>query len=185
MLRQSGFTLIESLTAGLISTIVAGALLTMLTVTNREIKAGTTHLLVGQMQSVVSDQFHISAHRACGVRTAGEPLDGSYFTDAARYDIPVGDTNEIIFCDKNGSRLTSYRINRAFNYLEEWDVGSHAYIPFKVGEDTVLINGANSAFRLLSPRRRRLTVNLAIRNSDESFTFPTLIDTILCRNTSL
>ncbi len=183
---QNGFTLIEVLTASLISTIVAGALLSVLSMTNNHIKDGAAHLRTGQMQTVVSDQLHTNAHAACGVKSTGESLIDPFTTPT--YDLGVASAKEIVFCTKAGLPIARYKINSVANYLEEWrtdplGAGPVGYYPFQVGNDTAFLNGALSEFNL-QPGRRGFTATLLFQSRDRSYTFPHIVETILCRNTS-
>jgi type II secretory pathway pseudopilin PulG len=181
---QSGFTLIEALAAGLISTIVAGALLTVLSMTNAQIRDGAIRLKTGQMHTVVSDQLRTSAYNAYGVKAAGEDL-----TDPLTLPVYAGgvaNTQTIIFCNKAGIPFARYNINTVSNYLEEWLeaiplVRPAGYYPFKVGVDTAFLNGAASSFTL-DPGRIGFSLNLLFTSPYSTYTFPNIIEAIRCRN---
>ena len=66
MQRQSGFTLIEVLTTGALATFVGLALLSILQMTNGQIKDGSTILRMARLQTVATEQIHRSARQAAG-----------------------------------------------------------------------------------------------------------------------
>lgn len=181
MSSESGFTLIETLAAGLISTIVAGAMLSVLTMTTRQLKESSTSLNLGQIQGVVTDQLRSDARKAFGARGDFETPNGAFTipnTDAAR-----SNQTEIIFCDKGGTSFSRYRIRSSDSILEEWVDG--AYTPFLVGNQAVHLDvgATKSRFGILA-NRFGVTFKLTCRvQTDKGFAFfPALEDTVLGRD---
>jgi type II secretory pathway pseudopilin PulG len=185
MKLQRGFTLIETMAVGLLSTIVAGALLTVLYLTNSEIKQGIVHLELVNLQSVVSEQIRKSARTANGVLLTDEAKNEPVF----RLDLNTySGAKEIRFCNSNGNVFAKYQIHSGDpSYLEEWHTGLAKYQPFLVSDDTVYVDGDASVFTIL-PGRRGVKFTIAHRREEkimdniESFSLPPIEETVLCRN---
>jgi prepilin-type N-terminal cleavage/methylation domain-containing protein len=182
---RNGFTLVEVLAASALSTIVAGALLTFLHMTNGQIKEGSSHLRLVQLQDVVSEQLRISAHKACRVTAESDDPITSFDPIVFTQGIPPAlHKNEIRFYDKGVQLIAKYHVNSIDGYLEEWDPIGARYLPFRVGDDTVFVNAARSEFNLYSGRAG-LSFTIAYQSKDGSDTIPVIAEGILCRNTGL
>lgn len=177
MIRQQGFTLIEALAAGLISTIVAGALLTVLYMSTAQIKEGSAYISLLSMQSIVSEQIRSSVRSAKIIKRVGElgtstpTLVASAFTGL----------KEIWLLSKDGDTLAAYQVRPGEPYLYEWKAG--AYQVFKVGNLTVDIDYGQTEFGILA---NRLGMTFQIGHiktvGASSYAFPASQDTILMRN---
>ncbi len=176
----------EALSAGLISTIVAGALLTVLQMTNAQIRDGSGNMRVARLQTVVSDQIRMSTRLAAGVKTALEDTTTT-LEHMALVTSTSGPLQEVRLTQVGGDPFARYRLRdlspRA--YLEEWKVGDYGpdYYPFTVGSDTVFVDYATSYFRIL-PNRRGITFKIQHTSFEDgkSYTFPSTEETGLCRN---
>ncbi len=182
MLSQKGFTLVEIMAAGVVSTIVAGALLSVLSITNSLIKESASNQRLGQIQTAVSEQLRNDARIAFGPK-ASEVEDRSAPFDVNPDDDPIASNLQgIYFCDRDGDCFSGYRINKQNLTLEEWHREIGGYNPFKVGEDTVHVDTANSRFAVLAGRKG-VTFQIACRiHTDKDYTFPSIEETVLCRN---
>jgi type II secretory pathway pseudopilin PulG len=179
MSRQSGFTLVEALTASVISTVVAGAILTVLFMTTNQVRDGSALSRLTQQQTVVSEQIRTSARKAWFVKKTtaeGMPILSTEPADAGRH--------EVAFADSNGTVFAAYFLDPAKTYLQEWIGG--AYVPFKVGEDTVFVDYPTSSFGILS-QRKGVTFQLGYNRTfgGKNYTFPLLTETVYCRNYTL
>src|SRR3954471_22518948 len=93
MNSQAGFTLIEALITGVLSTIVAGGILSALYMTNTQIQDGSAALRLSQLQSVVSDQIHRSARLSAGAKDSTET--GTLTLNA----LAKAGLDQILFCN--------------------------------------------------------------------------------------
>jgi type II secretory pathway pseudopilin PulG len=185
MNSQSGFTLIEALATGLISTIVAGAILSLLHMSNAQINDGTINLRLARLQGVASDQIRSSTRIAAGVKTAAEDTitDFDHMPVMTAVSSPL---KEVRLCQQNGLPFARYRIvdGTPQDYLEEWkETPVKGYHPFMVGGDTVFVDYANSFFRIL-PDRRGITFAVQHTRAEDgkSYTFPRIEEVALIRN---
>jgi type II secretory pathway pseudopilin PulG len=175
---QQGFTLIEALAGGILSTIVAGAILSALNMTTRQIKESSSNLSLGQIQTVVSEQIRSDARKSFGAKGPGENPTAQF--DTPEDDPALTNQNGIVFCDSNGQPFARYQINTSTGNLEEWIDGS--YVPFKVGSQTAQLDAANSSFGVLA-KRQGITFKLVCRVlTDKYYTFPAIQETVLGRD---
>lgn len=181
MKSRRGFTLIETLAAGVISTIVGGAMLSILSITNAQIKESIAHQRIGQMQTLVSEQIRNDARKAFGPKVPSEVPDSPF--DANPEDDP-GETTLLhatFFCHRNGVSFSAYRIDGGI--LQHSSTPSlGAWQNIVVGGQPVKVTPA-SGFTVLSGRmgitfKIACTVNLG----GQDYTFPLIEETILCRN---
>lgn len=186
MKSNSGFTLIEVLVTSLLSTVVAGALLSFLYLTNNQITEGTTSLKFVQMRSVVSEQIRQVADSAHGVLTDQDPADGviTTFKDFVLFpqvDSTIINAKELRLCRSNGTAYAVYKINASNNYLEEWYKTDGTLRVFQIGSDTVFIDASKSFFKVYRGRKR-FEFTLVYRTQDGSVSSPTNTEKILTRN---
>jgi type II secretory pathway pseudopilin PulG len=181
---QSGFTLIEVLAAGLISTIVAGALLSVLYMSTGQIRDGASSLRLSQSQAVVSEQIRTSARKAFGAWSGSCPDPGPSDLDAAEALVAgyagSGQLKQVVFCDPLGAILSGYSLETD-GRMYEWVGGS--FRPFRIGADEVMVDYAASNFIILA-RRRGIIFNIIYRRDagGESYFFPLIQETVLSRN---
>jgi hypothetical protein len=182
MMNQSGFTLVEALTTGVLSTIVAGALVSALSMTNSQIREGISETRLGRAQMVVSEQIQQRTRESWGILLNGESINEE--THYNELPTPPASTNEVILGDKDGNPIAKYRVN-AEGYLEE---GVHpdgsaewSYIPFRIGEDTVHIDPATSAFKVADLRK---SMKFALAYMQDGKTSAPIEESAQCRNRS-
>jgi prepilin-type N-terminal cleavage/methylation domain-containing protein len=176
MKTQSGFTLVEVLVTGVLSSIVAGALVSMLSMVNLQMNAGIAENRLGRIQTVVSEQIRASARKSWGILQSGDIIDDTHhFPDLAA----ISSTSEIILSDKNGNPMVKYHIDNS-GMLWEWHDGDPGdYYPFAIGKDTVHVDAAHSDFTL-AQGRKNMTFKLAY--TLEGKTLPIIQEAIQCRN---
>lgn len=170
---QKGFTLVETLSAGIVSTILAGALLTIFSMTNIQIKESAANLTLGQIQSIVSEQIRRDARLAFGIK-----IDTLTPFQTDRLNEPAfTNQSKVFFCDQDGRPFSGYQIN--YGYLEELkdNVG---FVKFQFGNQTVPVDAVR--FDVLS-RREGISFQIAYRlQLDKVYTLPVLQETVRSRN---
>jgi prepilin-type N-terminal cleavage/methylation domain-containing protein len=181
MRSQSGFTLIEVIAASAISSFVGIALLSVLYMANGQIKEGSATVKLTHLQIVASEQIHQSARKAAGVRLQSE--SPSVIAGAAGYP-GANSVKHVLFCDPAGAILSGYFLNAGT--LLEWDLATSGWVPFRIAGTLVEVDDATSFFDLL-PNRHGITARIAYRLSAGAtpYAFPTLAETVRCRNTSI
>ena len=184
MKSQSGFTLVEVVVASVLSTVIAAAVMSSLYMTNTQISEGSASQRLTQTQIVVSEQIKQKARIAYGVKRA--VVDGPGPLSAAALSNPlITGLGEVFFCNPAGDTLAGYRI--ALGVLYEWKGGTgDGFFPFLIGSDSVSVNMANSEFRIL-PRRRGVIIKLNYQRTESgtTYSFPTIQETVICRNNNL
>jgi hypothetical protein len=193
MNSQSGFTLIEALTAGTIASFIGCSILTVLYFNNGQIKEASEGIHLVRLQLVASEQIRSSARKAFGVKNGTEP--GGPFIGAETY-LASPTVREIRFCDSLGTIYAAYRIHDDSTFLYEM-VGPPVASPvgpppvlqwqhFHVGNDTLEINSGNSDFQILA-RRQAVTCYIRYRRAKggKMYTFPKNPETFRCRNSTL
>jgi type II secretory pathway pseudopilin PulG len=180
MRRQSGFTLIEALTTGAISSIVGLALLSVLYMTNGQIKEGTATLRLARLQNVATEQIHRSARQAMAVWQQGTTPTANF---AFNQNLSP-EMSGVIFCDPTGDTLAGYSVSG--DLLKELDTASGTWIPFEVAGDTVTVDEDSSYFKILNNRHGMVSrIRYTLVDGDSLYAFPPIADTIRCRNTIL
>jgi type II secretory pathway pseudopilin PulG len=183
MREQNGFTLIEALTTSALAGIVGFALLTVLYMTNGQIKDGTSTLRLGRLQTVATEQIHRSVRQAGGVwqLDVTPTLIDTNFTYPGSPTLPriLG----VLLCAPSGDTLAGYSV--IGDSLRELDTLSGTWKPFKVAGEAVTVDEDNSYFGILKNRRGVVSrIQYTLDDGDSVYTFPPLADTIRCRNTT-
>ncbi|MEO6096782.1 MAG: type II secretion system protein [Fibrobacteria bacterium] len=181
MKPQSGFTLIEVIAASAISGFVGIALLSVLYMANRQIKDGSATVRLTHLQMVASEQIHQSARKAAGVRLESEAP--GVIAGALGYP-GANSVKHVLFCDPAGAILSGYFLNGG--NLLEWNPAVPGWEPFRIAGILVEVDDVNSFFDIL-PNRHGISARIAYRLVDgaSSYAFPTLTETVRCRNTSI
>jgi type II secretory pathway pseudopilin PulG len=184
MKAQSGFTLIEVLVTGVLSTIVAGTLVTVLGMVNLQLNAGIAENRLGRIQTVVSEQIRSSMRKSWGVLQTGDVIDNANHFNNLK---AVASTQEIIMSDKDGNPISKYQIDNG-GKLWEWHDGDPGdYYPFKIGEDIVYVDPdpVKSNFSLAQGRKSMtFTLEYVLLQGKTLLTLPNIPETIQCRNLS-
>jgi type II secretory pathway pseudopilin PulG len=184
MSSQSGFTLIEVLASGIISTVIAGAILSIVYLTNNQIQDGTANLRLEERQRVASEQIQRSARFARGGMMASENLVTVKAQDAGGSP-PSGNLQEIIFFDDNWCLVAGYKVGS--NYLmEAFPASCTALADYKaltIGDDTVYLDPAQSYFRYFNNRKSIISnLKLTLQTAAGTYSRPNDSEFVLCRN---
>jgi hypothetical protein len=188
MKGEAGFTLIEALSAGIISLVVAGAIFSIVYLTNDQIREGTTELRLQERQYVVSEQIRRFTRSAAGARRSDEDSATVYDQDNAFPPIVLpltGRLPEVRFFGRDYLLDGGYKLGR--NYLMEGTpiAGGHAlsYKAFTIGMDTVYLDSASSYFRIL-PNRQGIIADLKLiaLSGGTPVELPHDSELVLCRN---
>lgn len=185
MRSESGYSLVEVLTAGAISVVVGTAIISVLQMSNTQILDGSANFRLVQLQNIASTQIRMETRRAFGVKRDIALDPGGAFVSPAAFPGATG-LSEVRLCNPDGSMRAGYRILPNNDSLYEWRAG--AWIPFRVGSFALRINPDpdSSNFSIL-PRRRGIVFNLRYRfvQGGKTYPFPPISETVLCRNTDL
>lgn len=178
MKTQSGFTLIEALVTGVLSTIVAGTLVTVLGMVNLQLNTGIAENRLGRIQTVVSEQIRASVRKSWGILQSGDVIDASHHYPDLHV---IASTREIILTYKDGNPMAKYLIGND-GKLWEWHDGDPGdYYPFMIGTDIVYVDPAQSDFSI-ADGRKSMTFKLAYVL--QSKILPNIPEAIQCRNLS-
>lgn len=185
MKSESGFTLVEALATGVLSTIVAGTLVSVLDMVNTQIKEGEMESRLGLWQSVVSEQIRSSVRQSWGILQQGDPTGFDLHYDklpAVDHMLSPEDLMpEILICDKDGIPMAKYHVNSE-GILEEWQSGDEgSYHPFTIGDQIVHVDPDQSNFSV-AKGRKYLSFKLAYVLEGEKLL--AIQEAIQCRNLS-
>lgn len=162
MKGQAGFTLVEALTAGVISTVLAGALLSILYMCNDQIEESLERQDAVALYTAVADHFRAVASRAAKVRSTDEAGGG--------FDLPVpahpGDVHyeDVVFFDAADAAIGGFRIqdNGVTNELMEWSPGV-GWVPYTVAGTPIEMDEFQAPGFSISPGRRSATFKFNLR----------------------
>lgn len=180
MIGQKGFTLVEALTGGIISTVLAGTMISMIHMVGSNLKESAANTRLERLQTVASEQIRSATRQAFGAKLSGtEPgtiqsLSSSAGGDAAAHT----NLTEVWLITDEGIQHWAYQISG--DYLMERRGG--AWVKMTVGEDTVKLDGANSRFAVF-PYRKGIVADLRYKivENGSTYAYPPLPDSILCR----
>ena len=191
MRSQSGFTLVEVLVTGIISTIVGSAILTVLQMSNSQILDGTINLKLIQLQIVASDQIRSEVRKSFGVKSGSPSPDPvgilGAFPVSPDGTGPSAIVKEAILCNPDGTPRLAYRIFPDSLYLYEGTVaagGVISYSRFQVGGDFVEIDPGSSSFQV-EGSHHGLIFDIQFRKSvpgKPTRNFRKILETVRCRN---
>jgi len=189
MRTKAGFTLVEILAGGVISTVLAGAMLSLFYLVTGNIKDSAANSRLLRTQTVAEDQLRRAARKAYGVKLSQAEVSkghgglGDIATIAA--DDPVAYTalTEIWLYQADPDGLIgAYKVSAGSSQdtLKEWVNG--AFTPMRIGSDTVLLTRAGSSFSVF-PNRRGIAFDMRyrIQENGNSYAAPVLVDSVLCR----
>jgi type II secretory pathway pseudopilin PulG len=187
MTAQSGFTLIEALATGIISTVLAGAILSLMHLTNDQVKDGAAQIRMEERQRIASEQIRKSAHEAYGAMIASEDSSTVYREDSIfskRYAPLTANLPEIRFFDNNYWLSSGYKLGP--NYLMEGTSAGRynlTYKAFTIGDDTVFLDSSRSYFRILQGRQGIIAnLRLIHKPGVPTDSLPNDSDVVLCLN---
>ncbi len=168
---QQGFTLIEVLITGVISSIVAGAIITVLYMTNDQIKEGIATEKLIQISTAATEQIRRSARMAAIVTCSTAVLN-----------------RDLNFFDSDGNQISGYKINSG-GVLQEWVVGV-GWKTMVIGSDSAIVVGSDSVTLVSSdsalvvlPDGHGIKMKLRYIHSESGINvdFPPIEDQALCR----
>lgn len=174
---QAGFTLVEVLTGGVISTVLAGTILSMVHMVSGNLRESAANTRLERLQAVANEQIRTATRQAYGAKLfqaeAGNIQDIAATDNAAHANL-----SEIWLIADDGILHWAYQISG--DYLMERRNG--AWIKMTVGPDTVMLDGANSRFGVF-PNRRGIVADLRYRINENgtTYSYPPLLDSLLCR----
>lgn len=172
MKRQAGFTLIEAMVAGVISTILAGSILSVLYMCNDRIKESMAMAKLTMMYDVVSEAFHRAAREAStiGGNTETPPL--------STLSAPFTGLGRITFYDSSGAATGGFAI-LGDGYLREWKSGS--FQTFKIGVDSIYVPDFH--FSILTDRNAaRFRLTFSMTSGGKTYVLTNPRETAQCRN---
>lgn len=176
MRGQSGFTLIEAMVTGILSTMVAGVALALLRMSATQVREGSATLSLAASYSAVSEEIHRIGRIAHMVKTAGDPegLPPDSLT------LGLLDRTEAVFCNRLGDSLGGFRITSG--KLQELAGPLHGrfWKDMVVGPDTVYLDSSASRFDVKA-NRAGLDFRLRLVNADGD-SLPSVKETVLCRS---
>ena len=177
---ETGFTLIEGIVASLISVILVGVLLTILTMNNSGVKNGAINTQVQAQYEIAIEQIAAAARKATAILAGGEtwpPTAGMAATTTSKIEMYYQDAVG------NVTRIRGFKVDGGV--LKECSSGfSDAdYIPFKVGSWPALSVLDASPFTLTS-NRKSVTVSMRVCGvfSGDSAIAPARGEVFTCRN---
>lgn len=177
MRTETGFTLIEVLAGGVISTVLAGAMLSLFYMVTGNVKESAANSRLLRIQTVAEDQIRRDARKAFGAKLSS--------SEPGLIDVVANDGNaysglkEIWLIEATPDALVgAYWIHG--DTLKEWKNGG--FVPMIIGPDTVHLDGANSSFSVF-PNRQGVGLDLRYKVNEKGilYTAPPFIDSILCR----
>jgi type II secretory pathway pseudopilin PulG len=158
MTGQNGFTLIEALTTGVLCTVLAGAILSLMNLTNGQVKAGAVQIRLSERQGVAREQIRKMVHEAHGAMMVSEDStlvadqDKAFIVNPLTTALP-----EIKLFDDNNWIIGGYKLGPTYLMEGTPDIDIHhqllSYKAFTIGNDTVYLDSARSYFRILRGRK--------------------------------
>jgi type II secretory pathway pseudopilin PulG len=185
MKARTGFTLIEVLIAGVISSVMGIAVLSTFYMTTAQIKEGTSYQKMSLIQTTVTAELERLGRSGYTVQTENE---SGVFEDALTGGLhdsfeKIG-KKHVYFCDHDGNPYAGYRISG--DVLLEWKgndaSGWPIMEPLVIGGIAVHVNPANSGFDVL---KERVGIRYALQFKDVAapeISFPLSRGSVQCRN---
>jgi type II secretory pathway pseudopilin PulG len=173
LLSSKGMTLVETLVAGIIGTVLAGSIVIIYIMFNNQLKENNANLVLQMQYENLSEQIAFNARRAHKI------LNGS----SAYYDTCdiYGDSvSNVRFYNTAGRQFAGVGI---FNdTVKEIDSATNQWIPFKTGNGTIKARSARSFFLNGCKNSISLNLNLTFRGNDSTYFLTVRKDEFLCRN---
>jgi type II secretory pathway pseudopilin PulG len=180
MKTEAGFTLIEILAGGIISTVLAGAMLALFYMVTANIKESEANSRLLRIQTVAQDQLRRTVRSAYGAKLTGEA--GSIVDIAGGDPITYTDRKEIWLYETNPEGLIgAYKISPGPSVDTLKELSNGDFIPMRIGSDTVILDGGSSSFSLF-PNRRGVGFDMRylIRENGNTYSATQLTDSVLC-----
>jgi len=175
---EKGFTLVEGVVASVVSTLVAGIMLTIMSMNNDGVKNGAVNANVQAQYETAIQEIAAAARNASGIVTGTEtwPLTATATsTTTARIEMWYQNA------DGTTKRIRGFWVDNGV--LKEWDTIGQIYKVFAVGcWPTVTVLDAYPFS--LSANRKTVTVSMRVRGifSGDTAIAPARGEVFLCRN---
>lgn len=186
MKAQSGFTLVEALVSGLLSTLVAGATYSLLHMSSTQMKDGVGKMRLTQISTAVSDEIRYMARLATLVKAHSDPMTKDDVTYPMDTTTAPDFHHSVVFCNRGGDTLGGYRFLWTGHLQELVDPtpivpgGDWDWINMGFAEDTVYVDSLRSDFSILQ-HRRGIHFKLYFKNQAGD-SLQAVNETVLCRN---
>lgn len=175
MAGQQGFTLVETIVAGVLAVVMSGILLSYFYFNSDEIRRGAAFLSMQRNYDVAAQTIGAKARKAAAVLEISESFASrkTYAASSSVSTIMMVDADEVV----------TARFQIASGRLNEWDTPSSAWKAFRVGQDTVKVDAANSKFSL-DGGRLGMDMKLILTKvvSGKTYTLTSRGDSFRCRN---
>lgn len=137
---QRGFTLVEVLAAGIISSLLAAVLLTILYLASAHVKQLIPRQRVMTAYNVVSEQIHRMTRQACFVRAFGE----AHAIPLPALGASVSFQDGLVFYDRSYNIIGGYYFSASGgHHLREWNTATNAWQAFKIAGDSLPVTPGN------------------------------------------
>jgi type II secretory pathway pseudopilin PulG len=171
--KTSGFSLVETIVSGAVTTVLAGVMFIILQMNNQGISNGAVNTRIQVQYQTVIDQIALDSRRATAI------LDGnseSWNAFNGGTFAPLR-TNWIELYDNTGARIKGYKIEGTV--LQEW-INGRGYVPFLVGDVPVQVLGCFA----LAKDRKQDSVMLRVFSSFMNINDTTAarIESVISRN---
>ena len=175
--NQKGTTLVESVVTFMVVGFMAGGFMSILDLNVSETGEGVLNSQIQMQYENVIEQISRDIRSATYVLDQGA---GETFANAENYTTVNNNATHILMYDINGNAFAGYQIQN--NTLLELDTTTNSFIPYKAGNETVLVT-SNSVFSLAAERKAsqaQIYVKSAYKNIVDSLTENS--NFIHCRN---
>lgn len=175
---NSGFTLVEAVVSGVIATLMAGIMITIMTMNNDGVKDGAVNAKIQSQYEIAIAEIGKYTRSARAVLKTSE-------TYPPGYTLSEVSTSSIMMYDENlstgaGIPLKGFRVNNG--QLQEWESGT-GWRPFVVGAWPTLSVLDATPFKL-SSNRRIVTVTMRVSGTfgGDTAVAPARGEMFVCRN---
>ncbi len=174
--NQRGISLIEALVTGVISSVIAGAVISMMYLSTSQIEESSSRFSMQKLYDATAYQIGWTIREAAAVLAHGES-----FSNRLKYRnfIPV---ESFYTYDTDGNVTGGFGISSGI--LQEYDVVEGGFKPFVFGPDTVKVD--SGAFYLWADRAA-VELDVVLRHSakDKEYTLAIRQERFRCRNSDL
>lgn len=178
MKAQAGFTLVEVLTAGVLSTVLAGAIISILYLGTDQIEESLARQDAVALYTVVAEHIQAVASRADSVRSTeeepGAPLD------------PTAEFADVIFVNAANEPLGGFKVrpDGMRNLLMEWSTADDDWVPYTIAGIPIELDALRVPAFYISPERRSATFqfNLLFTKNGKTTTHKFPVERAQCKN---
>lgn len=165
MKPQTGFTIIEVMTAGILSTVLAGVVITLIVLTSEQIEASLSRQKAVARYEIVAEEVRKVARKAYTVRSTSEPEftiwppgnAGSLLT--SQNGLKFYDRTPVAGVPNCIGGFEFQGVAGGLSILREWKAG--AFTAFLVGGDSVFVTPSLQFSR--DAARRVITFEIYVR----------------------